>query len=414
MIHISFYLLTPSANNLSNLYVSISLNKSRLRFATGKRFLTCYCNVRKTKGSKDLLKRNSPLFMEYRSCLEGIRDQLLKIELTWNSSTPISLIGIKQIYYDQIGIESNTGSESFESTFNKFISETQSAWTAGTSNHYITLKNHLMEYQKKIGKIDLERMDPNFWYSIRDNYFVSDKAFSNSTTNANLKKLKQFIKYAYKNKLIKKQYDLEDFTSLEEIEPYKIALSESEVLDLLALKLEHNKRLELVKDLFLLEILTGQRFSDIPKLVDPKNISTTAIQIYQQKTGEKVFIPLHPKLKKHLQYIIKKYPIGIPTISNQKFNDYLKEICQLAKFDRQHSWVKLVGKNKITISDHRYNLISSHTGRRTFCSLALKSGIQPEIIMKVSGHKTYAQFKEYVKVDDADLDNAFDSMFKLN
>ena len=135
MIHISFYLLTPSANNLSNLYVSISLNKSRLRFATGKRFLTCYCNVRKTKGSKDLLKRNSPLFMEYRSCLEGIRDQLLKIELTWNSSTPISLIGIKQIYYDQIGIESNTGSESFESTFNKFISETQSAWTAGTSNH---------------------------------------------------------------------------------------------------------------------------------------------------------------------------------------------------------------------------------------------------------------------------------------
>ena len=204
---------------------------------------------------------------------------------------------------------------------------------------------------------------------------------------------------------------MEDLKFLEEIEPFKIALKEAEVETLLNLDLSGVPRLDKVRDLFALEILTGQRFSDLEKVLDTKHISETNIRIYQQKTGEKVTIPLHPKLKKHLAYIFNKYPDGLPAISNQKFNEYLKEVCIEAKFFKEHSWVTQSGKKKIPQSDFRHNLITSHTGRRTFCTLALNSGINSEMIMKVTGHRTYDQFREYVKVDDSDLEIAFEGMF---
>ncbi|WP_394342325.1 tyrosine-type recombinase/integrase [Taibaiella soli] len=135
------------------------------------------------------------------------------------------------------------------------------------------------------------------------------------------------------------------------------------------------------------------------------------MRIFQEKTNALVAIPKHSKLENHLDVLFEKYPQGFPVISNQKFNDYLKEICELAKFNQKHQWVKLVGKQKVTESDFRYNLITSHTGRRTFCTIALKKGIDSELIMKVTGHKNYEQFRAYVKVDDEDLETAFSEKF---
>lgn len=215
------------------------------------------------------------------------------------------------------------------------------------------------------------------------------------------------MRFAKKKGFIKHDIDFDSLKYLDEIEAFKIALKEREVEALISLDLSDNPKLDRVRDLFALEILTGQRYSDLPKILDVKHISPTNIQIYQEKTNERVTIPLHPRLKKHLAHIFEKYPDGLPVISNQKFNKYLKEVCTLAGFDREHSWITLSGKKKVTHSDVRYNLITSHTGRRTFCTLALKSGIHAEQVMKVTGHRTYEQFREYVKVDDEDLEMAF-------
>ena len=109
--------------------------------------------------------------------------------------------------------------------------------------------------------------------------------------------------------------------------------------------------------------------------------------------------------------ILAKYPDGLPQLSNQKFNSYLKEVCQRAKFEQIHQWVTLVGNKKIKQHNFRYNLITSHTGRRTFCTLAIKRGMQAELIMKVSGHKKYDQFQEYIHVDDEDVIQEFADKF---
>jgi integrase len=56
-------------------------------------------------------------------------------------------------------------------------------------------------------------------------------------------------------------------------------------------------------------------------------------------------------------------------------------------------------------------LVSSHSGRRTFCTLALKKGVSSDKIMKVTGHKSYEDFKKYIKIDEEDLNEAFDGIF---
>ena len=412
MISVSFYLLTPTARSQSQVYVSISNKQQRLRFATGESFITSYCNIRKKKGTKELVKKNTEFYFEYRCKLTEIRDSLIRVEmsLTEGTNRP-SLQKIRDTFYLKSGRSNSEARITFDVAFAKFIAANESQWGAGTRKHFTTIQNHLIEYETTFGDITLGNVNEETWNSVRDKYFVEKKEFGNGTINTNLKKFKQFLKFADKKGFLKNKIDFEELKFLDEIEPFKIALKEDEVETLLNLKLSGNPRLDKVRDLFALEIMTGQRFSDMPKLLDPKHISATNIHIYQDKTNEKVTIPIHPKFKKHLAYIFNKYPDGFPTISNQNFNDYLKEICVKAKFNKEHSWVTLTGKQKIKHTDYRYNLVSSHTGRRTFCTLALKSGINAEWIMKVTGHKKYDQFREYVKVDDDDLSDAFNGMF---
>jgi integrase len=316
------------------------------------------------------------------------------------------LENIKHEYYLRMGLI-DVKAETFETVFRAFITKMKPEWRESTLTKVNTTFMHLQEFEKKIEKIDLQKINIETWDKLKNEYFVTETKFSNSTINKYLSFFKQFLRFAKRAGYITHEIDFEEMEYLEEIEPFKIALKINEVETLIKLNLENDKRLERVRDLFYLEIMTGQRFSDIPKLLDKNNITEKSVSIYQEKTNEKVNIPLHPKLKTHLEYIFDKYPEGLPVITNQKFNEYLKEICGLAKFNQKHSWITISGKTKTTHSDFRYNLISSHTGRRTFCTLALKNKIDSEEIMKVTGHRKYDQFREYVKVDDEDVNEAF-------
>lgn len=404
MLSISFYLLTPEAKSQSQVYVSISDKTNRLRFATGESFLTDYCNIRKQKGGKDLVKKNSRFFLEYIGKLNEIRDTMHGINIRLSKTHKPTLEEIRTAYYEHAG-KIKQPAITISELYKRFYESTESGWTAKTRKNMLAIRTHLEAFEESWGKINLESFDTQTWQQFRDGYFGDEKRMSNSSANKYLKVTKQILRFGMKRGLIKANIDLDDFDYLEEIEPFKVALKESEVEKLIELD-NLTVEMEQVRDLFILEILTGQRFSDLPKLLDKKHISGTSIQIYQQKTNERVSIPIHPRLKKHLDYIFKRYD-HLPVIGNHKFNVHLKAICKEAGFIKEHSWVKLVGKKQIKQSDFRFNLITSHTGRRTFCTLSMKRKINAEDIMKVTGHKNYEQFKTYVKVDDQDLETAY-------
>src|ERR1700747_2079766 len=104
MISVSFYLLTPDARSQSQVYASISNKEKRLRFATGQSFVTSYCNIRKKKGTKELVKKNTSFYFEYNSKLNEMRDSLIRIDMDFSKTGVKSkLEQIRDTFYLQSG-----------------------------------------------------------------------------------------------------------------------------------------------------------------------------------------------------------------------------------------------------------------------------------------------------------------------
>ena len=114
-----------------------------------------------------------------------------------------------------------------------------------------------------------------------------------------------------------------------------VYLTEDELAKLYALKI-NNKKLDEVRDLFIFGAWIGLRFSDFSN-IKPENIiqidGDSFIKTITQKTKELVIIPCNPVIME----IFEKYadrPNKLPkTISNQKFNEYIKEECKLAELN---------------------------------------------------------------------------------
>jgi integrase len=179
-----------------------------------------------------------------------------------------------------------------------------------------------------------------------------------------------------------------------------IALTEDELNELYSLNLEANTRLERVRDLFVFGANTGLRFSDFSS-IKAENIKKEGenfyLDIIQFKTKGRVIIPVNEIV---LQ-LLKKYNNQMPEgISNQKFNQYLKEVTQKSKL-LQETYSKTVTKGGVTTTEHipRWQLTSSHTARRTFATNAYERGVPTLSIMAITGHKTEKAFLSYIKTD---------------
>jgi len=152
--------------------------------------------------------------------------------------------------------------------------------------------------------------------------------------------------------------------------------------------------LEHVRDWFLLLAWTGSRFSDLDK-IDKANIKNNMITYRQQKTNTSVKIPLHPVVNE----ILSKYNYQMPEIiSNQRFNEYIKIVCKEAKIDNLENFSRTSGGKLITETMPKYQLISSHTCRRSFCTNMYLRGFDTLMIRSISGHRTEKSFLKYIKV----------------
>jgi integrase len=104
-------------------------------------------------------------------------------------------------------------------------------------------------------------------------------------------------------------------------------------------------------------------------------------------------------------------------ISNQKFNDYIKDACKLAKIDGIETFTRTVGGKLITEKKPKYDLVSSHTCRRSFCTNMYKRGLPTIMIMSISGHKTEKSFLKYIKVKQEEhaemMAKAWKEMYKV-
>ena len=266
----------------------------------------------------------------------------------------------------------------------------------GSLSVYKALKNHLQHFQTdKKKKVTFENIDYRFFQEFQ-NYLITSRNLNNTTTAKQLSTIKTFLNYAkLHGHKINDQY--KDFKIKKE--NLEVIALTSEEFDLLYnMDLSGNKKLDQVRDVFCFACTTGLRFSDILQL-KKEHIKKDQIRLIVTKTKELLTIPLNP----YSQSILAKYENTVkplPVISNQKTNEYIHELCKLAGINEPVEIVRFRGAKRETAVYPKYDLISVHTGRKTFCTLSLEKGMSAEEVMQISGHKDYQSFKRYVKITE--------------
>ena len=96
----------------------------------------------------------------------------------------------------------------------------------------------------------------------------------------------------------------------------------------------------------------------------------------------------------------------LPVISNQKMNDYIKELGKLAGRDTKIRITQYNGYDRIDTLYPKYELLCTHTGRKIFICKALSLGIPPNVLMKWTGHSDYKAMKPYIDIADSIKVNA--------
>lgn len=192
--------------------------------------------------------------------------------------------------------------------------------------------------------------------------------------------------YEYKSKKFKVLEESTDsiYLTVEEIEKiHRIDLSK---------QLKNDR----VRDLFIIGCFTGLRFSDLEKLNEDNFITNnTQIKIKSEKVGDTVIIPV----SKYVREIFNKYGGKVPKpLSNQKMNEYLKEIAKAAELTESVLLSKTKGGNKTQESVPKYQLVSTHTARRSFATNLFLADVPSITIMKITGHKTEKAFMKYIRL----------------
>lgn len=178
---------------------------------------------------------------------------------------------------------------------------------------------------------------------------------------------------------------------------------------------ESKQYLERVRYVFLFCCFTGLRYSDVFNL-RRSDIKEDHIEITTVKTADSLII----ELNKHSRSILEKYENvvfekdkALPVISNQRMNDYLKELAELARIDEPIRETYYIGNKRIDEVTPKYALLSTHAGRRTFICNALSLGIPANVVMKWTGHSDYKAMKPYIDIADdikANAMNKFDQL----
>ena len=294
----------------------------------------------------------------------------------------------------------------------EFISENETInqWTWGTIEKFNAIENHFKDFN---ARLSLDEYDKAHLAKFVQ-FLIDKKDMRNSTVKKQLGYLKWFFRWCQEKGYCNCS-DYQSFDPKLKTTPKKVIfLDEHELEQLETYEIPENKKyLERVRDVFLFCCYSSLRYSDVYNL-KRSDIQNNKMLITTIKTHDDLAI----ELNKTTTALLKKYADcdfpgnkALPVITNQKMNDYLKELCELAGIDTPISEVFYKGGVRHEITTPKYALMSTHAGRRTFICKALSMNIPPEVVMKWTGHSDYKAMKPYIAVADkvkADAMKLFD------
>ncbi|MAT59188.1 MAG: hypothetical protein CMF23_14545 [Ignavibacteriae bacterium] len=385
-------------NSLSKIYIYISgISKERIKLPTDIRISKKNWNSKNqtiiSRGNNrhpDAENLNAKL-ASIKTNLEKRYTELSKFDLPDKRK-------LKEEFKAVVSGEDLRKTEKFFDVIDEFIKIKNNVYSENTLRKYRTIKTVLSEFEiERNKKIIFEDIDENFFDEFA-NYLFDQRESKNNYVSKTIQLTKTFLKYCYSKKYLSNLNFTKYSISAEEIEVVALTLHEIDLLRNVDL---HDKpHLERVKDIFLFMIYTGQRFIDYQNL-DHADIKNNFWYLRQKKTKRFLEIPLIEEAKEILEkYAGNEKPL--PLTSNQQFNAALKEICELAGIDDEIKITRQKRGEIISEVHKKFELITCHTSRRTFVTNSLRLGIQPNVVMSISGHSQMRTFQKYINTATED------------
>ena len=401
---VTYLLRDPKAKKPTPINCIVRFDNQRINAGTGFKVLPAYWNLKTSRVKNVVDATDKDDINNFLSDLETAIKEVIT-ELRSTRSLTIEAVRSRIDAYIKPSAKAAEPTQAALFTFiDKFIDEAPQRVNIETGKHihertiqkYRTTVKVLREFTSTYKRpIDFNTMDLDF-YGDFTAYLTKKENLAVNSVGKYIQTLKVFLNEATaKGANAKLDYKSSRFKVLKE-DADSIYLTEPELQRLNQLDLVGKPRLERVRDLFLVGCYTGLRFSDFTA-IRPEYIKDGLIRMEQFKTMGKVVIPCHPVVTA----LLNKYNGQLPqSISNQKMNDYLKEVCQLAGLTSHEGKGITKGGVRVVRSLEKWQLVSTHTARRSFATNMYLLGVPAITIMRITGHKTEKAFMRYIKLDE--------------
>ncbi len=389
----------------SLIFLFFSYGNKRFKYSTGYKACLNDWDVKKQRiknkvGIKDKDKINeelseleSFLYNEYAMISKEAKNasnELLKYRLD---------VFTKKIIPNQ---EINANLTFFQ-VIDKYISEKENQISIITIRSYKQTKKRLEEYEKHYNKkLMYDYIDINFYNEFKA--FMELNKYSLNTIGKHIKTIKTFLGYALSEGYTNNQkFKSKDFKVVKEITT-EIYLTDKEIKKMHDKDLSKYPVLEHARDVFLIGCYTGQRISDYNNLSGNDIVKNNEIEFFKirQKKNRKYNREVLCPITKEIKDIMNSRHDGKPprTIAESILNDSIKQVGQMLEWDELIKCEYTRGGKVVVEMVEKYNLIKSHTARRSFCTNKYKAGMSVYDIMLFSGHTTEKEFYKYIRIKD--------------
>lgn len=340
-----------------------------------------------------------------KECIQRVIDDLIEGERIEEEKKAITPLKFFRLYVENMHkrVDVHTG---------RYIADRT------ITHHKTVLKRYEDFFAEKHLKDDFSVFDMHFQDLFIDWAYTS-KNYRYNTIPASFSLLKVWLNEAARQGLIKDE-TYKSYRS-KSVEVDNIYLTEAEISRLYALDIpmlkskgviDAKSSIEETRDLFIIGCWTGLRQSDLnhlEKALFDVEADEPTITVVTEKTSEKVKIPMH----RYIKELYAKYDGKFPKMRyKSRFNDHLKELGRLAEIDSEVIVKENRGGKVTSIKYKKYQLIRSHTARRSFATNLYLKGAPTISIMKLTGHTTEANFMKYIKVTREENAQLMQQFFK--
>jgi integrase len=402
MSEVCFYLKDKNSDGKTPIYLQFKYNGQRLKYYFNQGIEPRFWNPAKqrVKGNKITTEDGQHYLNDLLDNLQAVLKAAYRKEIA-NGIPSLKVLKARLDDFLFKNKKDDSGKISFFQLADRFISgEIKYKGrdkSRNTTKTYKTVTKHLRNFEKKYRYcICWDTINLDFYYKYT--HYLNSVPLAQNTKAKHIQVIKAFMNEANDLGLTSNmQHKHRKFcVSWEETDA--VYLSEKELIKLYKHDFTANRKLEQVRDLFVFASFVGLRFSDYSH-IKPENIievdGDKFVKVHTRKTNETVIVPCNNVVLDIFQRYSHNRNCLPRAISNQKFNEYIKQVCRAAGFSEKG---RLQSKPNLQL----WECVSSHCARRSFATNLFLDKYPVHEIMKMTGHKTEKSFLMYIKVSKLD------------